>query len=249
MSGITANSRSFPKRMLKTSMAMAVAIATLLASCMPGGAWAYYDENEVDAGSTIITVAMLTHTVTYDANASSGTTYTYTARDGETITAPNLDWTKGGLTFSGWNTSADGTGEIIGLDEQIVVYSDVTLYAQFSAPVADMPASGLETGRGGTVWALLVCACLAAFAGLRSDGDDGVRGQPWAGSGAEAGGYRNTLASMNVAEKNPGNRFGNGEKSQAKKAASAAMAPGIFEGLESTQGSPAEGGNGGSYGK
>lgn len=155
--------------MLACACAAMLALALGLAHAGPARAWAYYDEDGVDAGSTIMTIQMLTHTVTFDSNGGSGISYLYTARDGESLTAPDpAGWVKNGKALTGWNTAADDSGTTIAIGDTLQIYSDVTLYAQYSSDIA-MPVSGLDDGAL-PPWTLLACAGAIAAIGLRREG-------------------------------------------------------------------------------
>ncbi|OQX29639.1 MAG: hypothetical protein B0D92_02655 [Spirochaeta sp. LUC14_002_19_P3] len=86
---------------------------------------------------------LATYTVTYDANGSDGGTLsktTETVSSGATVHTGPTGITKTGYTFSGWNTAADGSGTefIFGTTK---VTANITIYAQWTAAVADTVAS------------------------------------------------------------------------------------------------------------
>ncbi|MDR0635496.1 MAG: InlB B-repeat-containing protein [Treponema sp.] len=80
------------------------------------------------------------YTVTYDANGGSGTApSSQTVNSGTAITlAGGSGLTKAGYTFSGWNTSASGTGTLYAAGASFTVTADITLYATW------IVASGIQ---------------------------------------------------------------------------------------------------------
>ena len=79
-------------------------------------------------------LAVPTYTVTYDANGGSGTMtdknspYAY----GAAATVLTNGFTRSGYTFTGWNTSANGSGDSYKAGEQITMNNNVVLYAQWT---------------------------------------------------------------------------------------------------------------------
>ena len=75
-----------------------------------------------------------TYTVTYDGNgADSGKTTDLTAyATGAKATVKENNYTRGGYTFTGWNTKADGSGTPYKAGEQITMNNNVILYAQWT---------------------------------------------------------------------------------------------------------------------
>ena len=75
-----------------------------------------------------------TYTVTYDANGGSGTMtdknspYAY----GAAATVLTNGFTRSRYTFTGWNTSANGSGDSYKAGEQITMNNNVVLYAQWT---------------------------------------------------------------------------------------------------------------------
>ncbi|MCI7281064.1 S-layer homology domain-containing protein [Dysosmobacter sp.] len=75
-----------------------------------------------------------TYTVTYDGNgADSGKTTDNTAyATGTTATVKENNYTRGGYTFTGWNTKADGSGTPYKTGDWITMTGSVILYAQWT---------------------------------------------------------------------------------------------------------------------
>ena len=79
-------------------------------------------------------LAVPTYTVTYDGNgADSGKTTDNTAyATGTTATVKANGYTRNGLTFTGWNTKADGSGTPYKTGDWITMTGSVILYAQWT---------------------------------------------------------------------------------------------------------------------
>ncbi len=79
-------------------------------------------------------LAVPTYTVTYDGNgADSGRTADITAyTPGEVATVKANGYTRGGYTFTGWNTKADGSGDSYKTGDWITMTGSVILYAQWT---------------------------------------------------------------------------------------------------------------------
>lgn len=78
------------------------------------------------------------YAVTYDANGGTGSvedSLRYTAGESATVLANGF--TRGGYTFAGWNTAADGTGTTYKPGETIKLSDSVKLYAQWLANGSD----------------------------------------------------------------------------------------------------------------
>ena len=75
-----------------------------------------------------------TYTVTYDGNgADSGKTTDPTAyATGAKATVKENNYTRGGYTFTGWNTKADGSGDSYKTGDWITMTGSVILYAQWT---------------------------------------------------------------------------------------------------------------------
>ena len=79
-------------------------------------------------------LAVPTYTVTYDGNgADSGKTTDNTAyATGAKATVKENNYTRGGYTFTGWNTKADGSGDSYKTGDWITMTGSVILYAQWT---------------------------------------------------------------------------------------------------------------------
>ena len=79
-------------------------------------------------------LAVPTYTVTYDGNgADSGKTTDLTAyATGAKATVKENNYTRGGYTFTGWNTKADGSGDSYKTGDWITMTGSVILYAQWT---------------------------------------------------------------------------------------------------------------------
>lgn len=79
-------------------------------------------------------LAVPTYTVTYDGNgADSGKTTDNTAyATGAKATVKENNYTRGGYTFTGWNTKADGSGTPYKTGDWITMTGSVILYAQWT---------------------------------------------------------------------------------------------------------------------
>lgn len=79
-------------------------------------------------------LAVPTYTVTYDGNgADSGKTTDPTAyATGAKATVKENNYTRGGYTFTGWNTKADGGGDSYKTGDWITMTGSVILYAQWT---------------------------------------------------------------------------------------------------------------------
>ncbi len=73
------------------------------------------------------------YTITYNANGGSGTIESDTFREDSPVTIKGgTGLTKSDLSFSGWNTKADGTGTTYNADDSYNEKADITLYAVWS---------------------------------------------------------------------------------------------------------------------
>ena len=78
-----------------------------------------------------------TSTITYHANNGTDNVVTVKANDKtkaslKTTYLNRKEFYNNGLYIKSWNTKPDGTGQTIGLDEEITVYHDMDVYAQWS---------------------------------------------------------------------------------------------------------------------
>ena len=72
-----------------------------------------------------------TYPVCYDANGGSGAPACQTKTHGTNLTLSSTKPTKTGYTFTGWNTEADGTGDVVQPGSTMTANRDRTFYAQW----------------------------------------------------------------------------------------------------------------------
>ena len=85
-----------------------------------------------------------TITITFDANGGEGTMDAQTAESGtDTVLTVNV-FTHEGYTFSGWNTSADGTGTAYADGATVNLSESTTLYAQWTPNVASYTVTWVD---------------------------------------------------------------------------------------------------------
>ena len=77
------------------------------------------------------------YTVTFDENEGTGSMSSQTASSSQALTSNTFS--RGGFSFKGWNTAADGSGTDFSDGASYGFSADVTLYAQW-APVPSSPA-------------------------------------------------------------------------------------------------------------
>jgi uncharacterized repeat protein (TIGR02543 family) len=80
-----------------------------------------------------------TKTVTFNVNGGEGTMANQTASAATALTANSF--TRAGYSFTGWNTSADGTGTAFADAASFAFTADQTLYAQWAAVPVAQPAT------------------------------------------------------------------------------------------------------------
>ncbi len=78
--------------------------------------------------------------LTYDTNGGEGGPGSLKTDDDANITVSDIEPTRDGYTFKGWNTKADGTGEIYEAGSKKVLSGNLTIYAQW----AEKPSSGIS---------------------------------------------------------------------------------------------------------
>jgi uncharacterized repeat protein (TIGR02543 family) len=90
------------------------------------------------------------YTLRYDLNGGAGSVpASATVSSGTALAVSGGTGTnRAGFTFAGWNTSADGSGTVYAGGSTIVLSSDVTLYAQWSAVIPNYTVS--YDANGGT---------------------------------------------------------------------------------------------------
>ena len=84
-------------------------------------------------------------TISYQPNGGTGTMTTLRVDMGDTVTLSENRFTQEGYTFTGWNTKADGTGDIYSAGSSLKAETSLTLYAQWK----EVPA-GLSWGSEAT---------------------------------------------------------------------------------------------------
>lgn len=105
-------------------------------------------------------------TVTFDANGGTGTTAAQTASSATALTVNAF--TRSGYTFAGWNTAANGTGTAYADGASYAFSSSTTLYAQWTAVLANTGFNGMPYLATGAVLAL-AGAVIILFARRRQD--------------------------------------------------------------------------------
>ena len=73
------------------------------------------------------------HTVTYKANSGTGTDVIVNVVYDQVYTVAANTFTRIGYSFTGWNTTANGTGTAYAVGAQITISGSLVLYAQWSA--------------------------------------------------------------------------------------------------------------------
>ena len=103
----------------------------------------------MDSNKTVVAnFAINTYTVTFDKNGgdTDPVPSTRTTTYGGTVTLPDTPPTKAGYTFTGYNTKADGTGDPF--TSSTLVYSDITVYAQWSQDIYTVTFDTLPPNTG-----------------------------------------------------------------------------------------------------
>lgn len=95
-------------------------------------AGAVYSEN---SNVTLYAQWKQVFTITYNANGGSGAPSDQSKVQGDTITLSTNKPTKTGNTFTGWNTSSDGSGTSYAVGATYSADSSITLYAQWKPNV------------------------------------------------------------------------------------------------------------------
>lgn len=79
----------------------------------------------------------------YDSNGGNGSMDSRNQESGSTVTVADNGFTRDGYTFTGWNTSPNGTGTDYKPGDSLTVTGDTTLYAQWKrVPETTMPDTG-----------------------------------------------------------------------------------------------------------
>ncbi len=76
----------------------------------------------------------LTHQIHFNPNGGSGTMGEQTVIEFEPTALQANTYTREGYLFDGWNTEADGTGDTYADEATVILFDDLTLYAQWSQP-------------------------------------------------------------------------------------------------------------------
>ncbi|MDL2212262.1 InlB B-repeat-containing protein [Erysipelotrichaceae bacterium OttesenSCG-928-M19] len=110
----------------------------------PNATEATYTENDlilVNGDTTLYAVWQeiikeVTYTVTYDGNTNTGGTAPVDSKEylsGDNTTTLGKDsLVKSGYNFTGWNTSADGSGTFYPVGSNLIIDGDITLFAQWT---------------------------------------------------------------------------------------------------------------------
>lgn len=109
-----------------------------------------------DAGSATLAGGVSSFTVTFDANSGTGTTAAQTASTSTALTANGFS--RSGYSFTGWNTAANGSGNSYANGASYAFTSSTTLYAQWTATLANTGISssaGISLLAGGLSLALV----------------------------------------------------------------------------------------------
>ena len=109
-----------------------------------------------DNGTADLPGGVSNSTVTFDANGGTGTTASQTASTATALTANG--YSRSGYNFAGWNTAADGTGTAYADGVSYAFTSSTTLYAQWTATLANTGISssaGISLLAGGLSLALV----------------------------------------------------------------------------------------------
>jgi uncharacterized repeat protein (TIGR02543 family) len=110
-----------------------------------GTTWTFaFDANTTTFDSVRLSVNLVgyvapTKTVTFNVNGGEGTMANQTASAATALTANSF--TRAGYSFTGWNTSADGTGTAFADAASFAFTADQTLYAQWAAVPVAQPAT------------------------------------------------------------------------------------------------------------
>jgi len=103
----------------------------------------------MDSNKTVVAnFEINTYTVTFDKNGgdTDPVPSTRTTTYGGTVTLPDTPPTRAGYTFTGYNTKADGTGDPF--TSSTLVYSDITVYAQWSQDIYTITFDTLPPNTG-----------------------------------------------------------------------------------------------------
>ncbi len=82
---------------------------------------------------------IITYTITFNGNGGNGTMSSQTFTQGVTQNLNSNIFTRNGYTFSGWNTSSNGSGTSYADNQSITITGNMTLYAQWSTSAITPP--------------------------------------------------------------------------------------------------------------
>jgi surface protein len=85
-----------------------------------------------------------THTITYNANGGSGSVAQQSSKWAGQLKLADSGFTKTAAGLSGWNTSADGSGNDYVLGQSVTIFNDMTLYACWEKNVLLKQGSSLN---------------------------------------------------------------------------------------------------------
>ena len=126
---------------------MNVSASTFLASTSPPTTF-----DSARLAVNLIGYVAPTKTVTFNVNGGEGTMANQTASVATALTANSF--TRGGYSFSGWNTSANGTGTAFADAASFAFTADQTLYAQWAAVTGAQPAATTPVAQPATLESL-----------------------------------------------------------------------------------------------
>ena len=86
---------------------------------------------------TVATVIAPTHVIHFNSNGGSGLMSDQTVNENESTPLNANTFTRAGYVFESWNAKADGTGTSFDDGDDVVVITDVTLYAQWEQAVVE----------------------------------------------------------------------------------------------------------------
>ncbi|MGI5888654.1 MAG: InlB B-repeat-containing protein [Oscillospiraceae bacterium] len=108
-------------------------------------------EFTVDEDMTLYAAWAENYTLSYYPNGGSGSMDSYTAAAGTSVTVSENEFARTGYDFTGWNTSADGTGTSYEAGSSIVLNEDISLYAQWESETQVFTLSYDANGGEGTM--------------------------------------------------------------------------------------------------
>lgn len=101
----------------------------------------------------------------YDSNGGNGSMDSRNQESGSTVTVADNGFTRDGYTFTGWNTSPNGTGTDYKPGDALTVTGDTTLYAQWKrVPETTLPDTGGHANHAPLIVGGVVAAAALALA-------------------------------------------------------------------------------------